>query len=56
MHYFWFVPLFVVAACLIWVFYLAVARGLPPVSNRSVSDALAEDQFEEEKKVSTSVV
>ena len=49
MQYFWFMPLFVVGAVFIWVLYLVVGRGLPAVSDRSVSDALAEDREEEEK-------
>lgn len=44
MHYFWFIPLFVVMLVGIWVLYLMVARGLPKTSNRSVEDALAEDE------------
>ena len=50
MQYFWFVPLFVILAVLVWVFYLVVARGLPKVSNRSVEDALAQEREEEEVK------
>jgi len=49
MQYFWFMPLFAVGALCIWVLYLVVARGLPKVSDRSVSDALAEDREAEEK-------
>lgn len=44
MHYFWFIPLFVVMLVGIWVLYWMVARGLPKTSNRSVEDALAEDE------------
>jgi hypothetical protein len=44
MHYFWFIPLFAVMLVGIWVLYLMVARGLPKTSNRSVEDALAEDE------------
>lgn len=44
MHYFWFIPLFVVMLVCIWGLYLMVARGLPKTSNRSVEDALAEDE------------
>jgi len=56
MQYFWFMPLFVIGAFFIWVLYLVVARDLPTVSDRSVSDALAEDHKEEEKKATTTVV
>jgi hypothetical protein len=49
MQYFWFMPLFAVGAFFIWVFYLVVARGLPKVSDRSVSDALAEDNEPDQK-------
>lgn len=56
MQYFWFMPLFAVAAFFIWVLYLVVATGLPKVSDRSVSDALAEDEREEAKKAPTTVV
>jgi len=49
MQYFWFMPLFAIAAFFIWVLYLVVGHGLPSVSDRSVSDALAEDREEEEK-------
>ena len=56
MQYFWFMPLFAIAAFFIWVLYLIVARGLPAVSDRSVSDALAEDREEEEEKASVDAV
>ena len=57
MQYFWFMPLFAVGAVLIWVLYLVVGRGLPKISDRSVSDALAEDEVreEEEKAAANSV-
>ncbi len=49
MHYFWFVPLFVVLAVGVWVFYLLVARGLPKSSDRSVADALEMERQEDER-------
>ena len=56
MQYFWFMPLFALAAVFIWVLYLVVGHGLPAVSNRSVSDALAEDAEKVVKKVNRTVV
>ena len=50
MQYFWFVPLLVILAVLIWVFYLVVARGLPKTSDRSVEGALAQEREEEAAK------
>jgi hypothetical protein len=42
--YFWFVPVFAVLFLAVVIFYLIVGRGLPKTSDRSVSDALAEDE------------
>lgn len=48
MHYFWFVPLFVVLAVGVVALYLVVARGLPKKSDRSVEDAQALERDEDE--------
>jgi hypothetical protein len=50
MHYFWFIPVFALVAVLTWVFYLAVARGLPKTSDRSVADAQAMEREEDERE------
>ena len=50
MHYFWFVPVFVVLAVLTWALYLAVGRGLPKTSDRSVEDAQAMEREEDERE------
>jgi hypothetical protein len=42
--YFWFVPLFLLLGLGVVVLYFIVGRGLPKTSDRSVSDALAEDE------------
>lgn len=47
--YFWFVPLFLVLGLGVMALYLIVGRGLPKNSDRSVSDALAEDEAQASK-------
>ncbi|MEY4385353.1 MAG: hypothetical protein RLY20_636 [Verrucomicrobiota bacterium] len=42
--YFWFVPLFLLLLISVVVLYFIVGRGLPKISDRSVSDALAEEE------------
>lgn len=44
--YFWFVPVFVLLGLGVVALYFIVGRGLPKTSDRSVSDALAEDEAE----------
>lgn len=43
MFYVWFIPLIIVAIIGIWALYLALMKNQPPVSTRSVEDALAEE-------------
>ena len=47
--YFWFIPVFLVLALGVLIFYFVITRGLPKTSDRSVSDALAEDEVEPPK-------
>ena len=54
MHYFWFIPLFVILAVFTWAFYLAVARRLPKTSDRSVEGALAAEREEERERAAKS--
>jgi cytochrome c-type biogenesis protein CcmH/NrfF len=42
--YFWFVPVFLLLVLGVVVLYFIVGRGLPKTSDRSVADALAEDE------------
>ena len=53
MHYFWFIPLFLVLVVLTWLFYLGVARRLPKTSDRSVQDAQAVEREEDEEEAKT---
>ena len=47
--YFWFVPVFLLLGLGVVVLYFIVGRGLPKTSDRSVSDALAEDEAQTAK-------
>jgi hypothetical protein len=47
MHYFWFIPVFVVILGGVWVLYLVVARRLADNPDRSVEGALAVEREED---------
>jgi len=47
MHYFWFVPVFLLVLCGVWLLYLLVARRLPENPDRSVEGALAAEHEED---------
>ena len=50
MHYFWFIPVFLILIAGIWILYLVVARRLPKTSTRSVEDAQADERAEDAAK------